>query len=143
MRTPGFLRALTPWGWVIVVAMLLLAVTVTVIGRGIGLRWDPFDLNHRRLTAAREHVKVLDQDLKARRLEVAGAQAQARRVASYHQTLTTLAVVTARTLERTSSDDDAQMPLEADRAGRLRDHDRELCRLAPAVCDTAAIDLTG
>lgn len=141
MRVPSLLRTLTPWGWGLSLTVLL--VLTVALARGLGLRWDPFDLAGRRLEAAQHRVETLDRDLAARRLEVEGSQAQARRVARHHQTLTAVATTTARTLERTEQADDAQIPLEADRADRLRDHDRELCRLAPAVCGAAAPEPAG
>lgn len=141
MRVPSLLRTLAPWGWGLSLTVLL--VLTVVLARGLGLRWDPFDLAGRRLEAAQHRVETLDRDLTAHRLEVEGGQTQARRVARHHQTLTAVAATTARTLERTEQADDAEILLEADRADRLRDHDRELCRLAPAVCDTTAIDPAG
>jgi hypothetical protein len=141
MRVPSLLRTLTPWGWGLSLTVLL--VLTMVLARGLGLRWDPFDLAGRRLEAAQHRVETLDRDLAARRLEVEGSQTQARRVARHHETFTAVTATTARTLERTEQADDAQIPLEADRADRLRDHDRELCRLAPAVCGAAATDPAG
>jgi hypothetical protein len=135
MRMPGVLRALTPWGWgLMVVVFVVLAIG---IGQGLGLRWDPFDMAGRRLEAAETRAETLDRDLAARRLEVEGAADQAKRVQAHHHTLNAVAATTARTLERTEQADDADIPLENDRAARLRDHDDELCRLAPAVCAPA------
>jgi protein subunit release factor A len=123
--------------------MLVVVVLALGIGRGLGLRWDPFDLAGRRLEAAETRADTLDRNLSARRLEVEGAQAQARRTTRHHQTLNAVAATTARTLERTEQADDAEILLEADRADRLRDHDRELCHLSPAVCGPAATDPAG
>lgn len=141
MRPPAVLRVLSPWGWGVMLAVVL--VLLVVIGRGVGLRWDPFDIGGRRLEAARTRAETLDRDLSARRLEVEGGQAQAQRVERHHQTLNAVATMTARALERTEQADDAEILLEADRADRLRDHDRELCRLSPTVCDAAATDSAG
>jgi len=141
MRMPGVLRALTPWGWGLMV--LVVVVLAVGIGRGLGLRWDPFDVAGRRLEAVETRAETLDRDLSARRLEVEGAQAQARRTTRHHQTLNVVAATTARTLGRTEQAHDAEILLEAGRADRLRDHDRELCRLSPAVCDTATTDPAG
>ncbi|WP_296168921.1 hypothetical protein [uncultured Brevundimonas sp.] len=141
MRPPAVLRVLSPWGWGVMLALVL--VLIVVIGRGIGLRWDPFGLTERRLEDAQTRAETLDRDLAARRLEVEGEQTQALRVARHHQTLNAVAATTARTLERTEQADDAEILLEADRADRLRDHDRELCRLAPEVCRSATAGPAG
>jgi len=141
MRMPGVLRALTPWGWGLMV--LVVVVLAVGIGRGLGLRWDPFDVAGRRLEAVETRAETLDRDLSARRLEVEGAQAQARRTTRHHQTLNVVAATTARTLGRTEQADDAEILLEAGRADQLRDHDRDLCRLSPAVCDAATTDPAG
>jgi hypothetical protein len=117
-----------------VVVIIVLAIG---IGRGLGLRWDPLDLAGRRMEAAEHRVETLDRDLAARRLEIEGAADQAQRVQAHHHTLNAVAATTARTLERTEQADDADIPLEDDRAARLRGHDDELCRLAPAVCAPA------
>lgn len=141
MRVPDVLRTLTPWGWGLTLAMIL--VVVAMAGRGLGLRWDPFDLAGRRLEAAQTRAETLNRDLAARRLEIEGAVDQAKRLEAHHQTLNAVDATTARTLERTEQADDADIPLEDDRAARLRDHDRELCRLAPAICDAAALGPAG
>lgn len=118
-------------------------VLIVVIGRGVGLRWDPFDIEGRKLEAARTRAETLDRDLFARRLEIEGRQAQARQMERRHQTLNAVAATTARTLEGTEQADDAGILLEADRANRLRDHDRELCRLAPEICRSATTGPAG
>lgn len=141
MRGAAIWRTLTPWGWGLSLAVVV--VLAVVVGRGVGLRWDPFDLAGRRLEAAQTQAETLDRDLSARRLELEGAQAQARRTTRHHQTLNAVATTTARALERTEQADDAEIPLEADRADRLRDHDRELCSLSPTVCDAAATGSAG
>jgi len=141
VRAHAILRVLSPWGWGVVLAVVL--VLMVVIGRGVGLRWDPFGLAERRLEATQTRAETLDRDLAARRLEVEGEQTQARRVARHHQTMNAVAATTARTLERTEQADDAEILLEADRADRLRDHDRELCRLAPEVCRAATTGPAG
>lgn len=137
MRMPAVMRTLTPWGWGL--SLTVVVVLAVVVGRGLDLRWDPFDLAERRLEAAQTRADMLDRDLSARRLEVEGAQAQARRVDRHHQTWNAVAATTARTLERTEQADDAEILLEADRADRLRDHDGELCKLSPEICGPAAI----
>ncbi len=61
-----------------VLAVALVIATVAV-GRGLGLRWDPFDLSGRRLRAAEAQASIAAADAGARRLEFEGTAEQARR----------------------------------------------------------------
>lgn len=137
--TPGPLFAFVKhWGVVLFVgaAIILLAV----LGRGLGLRWDPLNLEARRLDAARQEVKTASAEAAARTFEVEGAAAQARRVEHHHQQQVALTRATAAAEVEARNAHDAERPLDPDRAARLRDHDRELCRLAPTVCHPAPTD---
>ena len=49
-----------------------------------------------------------------------------------------VAEATAAAETRARTADDADTPLDPDRAQRLHDHDRQLCRLAPAVAGCPA-----
>lgn len=135
MRPLDLLRGLTPLGWL--AALLLLAGAILWIGHGLGLRWDPFDLAQRRITAAETRADIARADAAARALEVEGADAQAERLD--RQTRQTLAAdrITAVAASDARSAHDASTPLDPDRAARLRDHDRRLCDLARAVCQPA------
>jgi len=141
MNAATLLRSLTPLGWA--AAVLTVLVVGVVLSRGVGLRWDPLHLTERRLEAAQARAASAEHDASARRLEVEAGQAQARRADSHHRTLVAVAETTARTLEQAGQADDADIPLDEDRAGRLRAHDRRLCELAPAVCAAAPPGLAG
>lgn len=134
-------RALTPLGWA--AAILAVLVLGVFVARGVGLRWDPFNLTERRLEAAETRAASAEQDASARRLEVDAGQAQARRADIHHRTLVAVAETTARTLEQAGQADDADIPLDEDRADRLRSHDRQLCELAPEICSAAQADPAG
>ena len=137
--TPGTpLSIVKPWGIVLFVGVAILLLVV--LGRGLGLRWDPLDLEARRLDAARREVKTASAEAAARALEVEGAVAQARRVENHHQQQVAVTRATAISKAEARNAYDAERPLDPDRAARLRDHDRELCKLAPAVCHAAATD---
>ena len=133
MSAGSILRALTPLGS-LATASAVLALGFVLLD-GLGFRWDPLNLQHRRLEAARTQARdataVAAAQAQARRIETEGVAAQARRVDHYHHTTgaadraTTAAVAQAR-----SADDDDQ-PLDNRRADRLRDHDGDLCRIAP------------
>ncbi len=134
----ALLRAPTLAGWIgLAVAAAVLAIA---LGHGLGLRWDPFDLSGRRLRATEDRAAAAVADAGARRLEVEGMADQARRLEhSHHQSLA-VARVTADATTQARSAPDESTPMDPARADRLLRHDRELCRLAPAVCGAAAVD---
>jgi hypothetical protein len=136
VRAVGLVRTLTPIGWL--AAALLSAGALFLIGQGVGLRWDPFGLGERRLRVAQAQAVAATADAAARRLEVEGAAAQARRAEQYHQQSAVAERVTAVAAAHARNAHDASTPLDPDRAARLAGHDRELCRLAPAVCTAPA-----
>lgn len=133
MSAGSILRAVTPLGWLVVGATAL-ALGVVLLG-GLGFRWDPLNLEHKRLAAAptqaRDATAVAAAQADARRIETEGAAAQARRVDHYHHMTGTADRATTAAVAQGRSADDADHPLENRRADRLRDHDRELCRVAP------------
>ncbi|MEN5146072.1 hypothetical protein [Brevundimonas diminuta] len=134
--TGRYLRVLTPWGWLATAVVAVAALWL--LGRGLGLRWDPFQLQTRRLEAAEQRLNRAEAEADARALEAAARARQVESLDAFHRNAqaVTAATVAAETRARTA--DDADTPLDPDRAGRLREHDRELCRLAPAVAGCAA-----
>ncbi|WP_426023709.1 hypothetical protein [Brevundimonas sp. PWP3-1b1] len=145
--SPGsILRALTPFGWLAAGAAIL-ALGAALLG-GLGFRWDPLDLQQKRLetsrTQARDAAAAAQAQADARRLETEGAAAQAVRVDHYQHRTTAVERATATAVAQARSADDADHPLEHRRADRLRGHDRELCRLAPDLDGCAgAADAAG
>ncbi|MDP3378571.1 MAG: hypothetical protein Q8S53_09410 [Brevundimonas sp.] len=126
------MRALRSGSWVVVG---LLAVGLALVAaHGLGLRWDPFDLQGRRLEAARSRVALAEADAHARRAERDGDHAVSREVTAARDTEIEVGRVTATAIQQARDADDADTPLAPDRVRRLDDHDRELCRHAPALC---------
>ena len=138
MRAPSFLRLLTPVGWSLLAVALVVAIALA--GHGLGFRWDPFDLNRRRIVSAETRAAAAEADAAARRLEVEGAAAQARRSDAHHRHVLELERATARAQAGARRAHDAEHPLDPARAGRLAEHDRELCRIAPPICIAAATE---
>ena len=142
MSAGSILRVLTPLGWLAAGAAVL-ALGFALLG-GLGFRWDPLNLQQKRLetarTQARDAVAVAAAQADARRLETEGAAAQAVRVDHFQHRTTAVERATATAVAQARSADDADYPLEDRRADRLRGHDRELCRLAPDLdgCTGAA-----
>ena len=133
-----WLRFPTPLGW------LALAVggvlVVALLAGGLGFRWDPLELDRRRLDAARVQAAAGDAAAAARRLEQQGQAVQQGRLETFNNTTTQAARATATAVTQARSAHDADSPLDPDRLRRLREHDRELCRLAPDLDGCAAPD---
>ena len=129
-------RTLTVTGRVAVAVGLLLAMVLA--GRGLGLRWDPLGLGAKQLEAARNRAADAEADAAARRLEIEGEAGQRRALEQFHRRGAVVTRLTVPAILEARTDDDADLPLAPGRARRLRAHDRELCRLAPAVCAGAA-----
>ncbi|VXB30777.1 hypothetical protein [Brevundimonas sp. G8] len=146
MSAGSILRALTPLGWLATGAVALV-LGFALLG-GLGFRWDPLNLQQKRLAAARSQARdaasSAQAQAEARRIETAGAAAQAKRVDHYQHTTTAVERATATAVAQARSADDADHPLEDRRADRLRGHDDELCRLAPDLDGCAgAADVAG
>lgn len=128
----GWMRALTPLGWAIVVALavggLVFLATTT------GWRWDPLDLQRRRLEAATARLERVETEVEAlRRLSAAEAE-QAARLETHHQVVLDVTRVTAAAAAQARTAHDADQLLEPGRMARLHAHDDELCRAALGVC---------
>lgn len=132
----GLMRTLTPLGWLALIgaAVLLLAM----VGRGVGLRWDPFDLQQRRLETAQARASQAERDVEARHIEAGGQVQQAARVEIYHRQTLAVERATVAAVTQARSAEDANQLLDLVRADRLRAHERELCRLAADLIGCAA-----
>ena len=133
MSGASMFRALTPLGW-LAAGLAVLALGGVLLG-GLGFRWDPLNLQQKRLIAAQTQAKAAaaaaQTQAAARQIEAEGAAAQAQRVDHYQQKTTAAERATAAAVIQARSADDADQTLDARRAVRLRDHDGELCRIAP------------
>ena len=131
-----WLRFPTPLGW------LALAVggvlVVALLAGGLGFRWDPLGLDRRRLDAAQAQAAEGRAAETARRLEQQGEASQRRRLDIFNDITAEAARATATAVTQARSAEDADTPLDPDRLRRLREHDRELCRLAPDINGCAA-----
>jgi hypothetical protein len=126
------MRALRSWTPVLV--GLAAMVAALAAAHGLGLRWDPFDLQGRRLEAARANAALAEADVATRRAERDGDRSVGREVAAARDSRMEVGRVTAAAIQQANEADDADTLLAPDRVRRLDDHDRELCRHAPSVC---------
>lgn len=132
----GLMRTLTPLGRLALAGALVLLLAIA--GRGLGLSWDPFNLQQRRLEIADARATYAESDAEARRIEAAGQGQQAARVEIHHRQTLAVQRATVAAVTQARSANDANEPLDLVRAARLRAHDRELCRLAPDLDGCAA-----
>lgn len=132
----GLVRTLTPLGWLS--AFGVVVVLILIVGRGLGVRWDPLHLQARRLEAVQRRADEAEAWAAARALEAAARGRQIEALDAFRHQAEAVARATATAETRARTADDADTLLDPARAQRLRDHDRELCRLAPAVAGCAA-----
>ncbi|EDX78953.1 hypothetical protein [Brevundimonas sp. BAL3] len=135
---------LAPLGWLIAALAILMAVALISHGWNRLWSWLPWSTENQ-LDAAETQAATAQDQADASGLQAEGEGDQVRRIDTYsHQTITVQAV-TADAVAQARSADDAETPLDDDRSGRLRDHDRELCRIAPDLdgCGPAAPDASG
>ena len=132
----ALIRTLTPTSRLLVlgVAVILLAMA----GGALGLRWDPFGFQQRRMERAEARAAWAEADGAARRAEVAGQMAQAVRLEAHHRKILAVERATVAAVIEAEEADDAKILLDVERAERLRAHDRELCRRAPDLDGCAA-----
>ena len=109
-------------------------VLALAAGRGLGLRWDPFDLQARKLEVARSRAVSAEADARTRRAERDGDRIVSRETEAVRQIELEVGRATATAIQQAREADDADTILAPDRVRRLDDHDRELCRHAPALC---------
>ena len=133
----AFMRTLTPTGRLVLVGLALVAL-LGIAGRGLGLRWDPFGFQQRRVERAEARAAWAETDVAARRAEVAGQAAQAIHLETHHRHILAVERATVAAVTQARSAEDANDLLDPVRADRLRAHDRELCRLAPDLDGCAA-----
>ena len=138
----SMLRTPKPLGWI--AGLVAAVVTVALVLGGLGFRWDPFDLSRRRAEKAEAASVHARADAAARSAEARAQAAQVARLDVALQITRSLDRATAQSIQEARTADDADLPLSIDRADRLRDHDRELCRIAPHLVGCAAApDLAG
>lgn len=140
--TPPVLKALTPLGWLAVGVAVLAAIAV-VLG-SLGFRWDPFDLARRHADRVEQAAATATAEAAARSAEASGQAGQVARLDAAIRSTVALERATAHSIQIARTADDASTPLDPDRAGRLRAHDGELCRVSPDLLGcSAAFDPAG
>jgi len=124
-----YLRIITPTGWLIIAAVAVVVFGLAGLARPsfLGLKFDPFGIDTRKMDRLESEVSVLERE--------AAGNAE---IASATQTFHTREVV-IRELSRNAEIDarkahDAETPLDPDRVARIRAADNRLCIVAPVIC---------
>jgi hypothetical protein len=123
------LRALSKTGWLVIAAVALVVFGLAGLVRPsfLGLKFDPFGIDARKIDRLENQVSVLEREATGN-AEIAAAT----------QTFHTREVVIrdlarqAETEARTAPD--AETPLDPDRVARIRAADYRLCIVAPSIC---------
>ncbi|MEN5168387.1 hypothetical protein ABE444_02335 [Brevundimonas pondensis] len=136
MKAREWMRALTPLGWLMAVAMIM--TLLAVAGHGVGLRWDPLDLKQRRLDRALSRASRAESEAEARRVEAQARVQQSARLDIHHKQILAVERATVAAVIQARNADDADELLGRTRADRLHAHDRELCELSPELEGCAA-----
>jgi len=125
----NYLRIITPTGWLIIAAVAVVVFGLAGLARPsfLGLKFDPFGIDARKIDRLESEVSVLERE--------AAGNAE---IATATQTFHTREVV-IRELSRNAEIDarkahDAETPLDPDRVARIRAADHRLCIVAPVIC---------
>lgn len=139
-------RPLVPaWAkWLAAAVAILVLVAVTAAAWDRIWSWLPWS-TETRLERAIDDAGQGRAEAEARGLEAAGQAAQLQRVDAVTRVIIETQAATAEVVAAARSALDAETPLDPACADRLRAHDRELCRLSPALvgCTAAADDPAG
>jgi hypothetical protein len=124
-----YLRIITPTGWLIIAAVAVVLFGLAGLARPsfLGLKFDPFGIDARKLDQLTDQVSVMEREAIGN-AEVAVATQTFHTREVVIRELSRQAEIEARTAS------DAETPLTPDRVGRLRAADNRLCSAHPAIC---------
>jgi hypothetical protein len=132
-------------GWAIVGCV----GAVLFVGAGLarpsflGLQFDPFGMDARKIDSLTNQRDVARSDAGARTLEAEGERASAGRQAGYYRLQLDVNDLTSSAENEARSTPHADEPLPADLADRIRRNTDGLCDARPAVCGPAPADPAG
>jgi hypothetical protein len=123
------LRALSKTGWLVIAAVAVVLFGLAGLARPsfLGLKFDPFGIDARKIDRLEGEVSVLEREAVGN-AEIAAATQTFHTREVVIRELSRQAEIEARTAP------DAETPLTPDRVGRLRAADHRLCSAYPAIC---------
>jgi hypothetical protein len=124
-----YLRIITPTGWLVIAAVAVVLFGLAGLARPsfLGLKFDPFGIDARKIDRLEGEVSVLEREATGN-AEIAAATQTFHTREVVIRELSRQAEIEARTAP------DAETPLDPDRVGRLRAADNRLCSAYPAIC---------
>ena len=130
------LRALSKTGWLVIAAVAVVLFGLAGLARPsfLGLKFDPFGIDARKIDRLESEVSVLEREATGN-AEIAAATQTFHTREVVIRDLSRQAEIEARTAS------DAETPLDPDRVARIRAADNRLCIVAPTIC--ASLDAAG
>ena len=124
-----YLRIITPTGWLVIAAVAAVVFGLAGLARPsfLGLKFDPFGIDARKIDRLENDVSVLEREATGNAEITNATQKHHGREVALRE-LSRQAEIEARTAP------DAETPLTPDRVGRLRAADNRLCSAYPAIC---------
>ena len=124
-----YLRIITPTGWLVIAAVAVVLFGLAGLARPsfLGLKFDPFGIDARKIDRLESEVSVLEREAIGN-AEVAVATQTFHTREVVIRELSRQAEIEARTAP------DAETPLDPSRVDRLRSADNRLCSAYPAIC---------
>ena len=124
-----YLRIITPTGWLVIAAVAVVLFGLAGLARPsfLGLKFDPFGIDARKLDQLADQVSVMEREATGNaEIAIASQTFHTREVVI--RDLARQAEIEARTAP------DAETPLDPDRVARIRAADNRLCIVAPSIC---------
>ena len=123
------LRIITPTGWLVIAAVAVVLFGLAGLARPsfLGLKFDPFGIDARKIDRLESEVSVLEREATGN-AEIAAATQTFHTREVVIRELSRQAEIEARTAS------DAETPLDPSRVDRLRSADNRLCSAYPAIC---------
>jgi hypothetical protein len=124
-----YLRVITPTGWLVIAAVAVVLFGLAGLARPsfLGLKFDPFGIDARKLDQLTDQVSVMEREAIGNADIAAATQTFHTREVVIRE-LSRQAEIEARTAP------DAETPLDPDRVARIRAADNRLCIVAPSIC---------
>ena len=124
-----YLRIITPTGWLVIAAVAVVLFGLAGLARPsfLGLKFDPFCIDARKIDRLETEVSVLER-------EATGNAEIAVATQTFHTREVVIRDLARKAETEARTAPDAETPLDPDRVGRLRAADNRLCSAYPAIC---------